>query len=107
MLPDDGRHVRPDLPLTNRQVAQRLEEVADLLEAQGANRYRVRAYRSAAQTLRDLGREAHAILGEEGVDGLTRLPGIGESLVRSIGELAGTGRLGLLQRLRGHTGPEH
>ena len=41
------------------------------------------------------------------MEGLTRLPGIGESLGRSIERLARTGRLGLLSRLRGHAGPEH
>jgi len=94
------------LPLNNQQIAARLDEVAGLLEAQGANLFRVRAYRSAAQTLRGLERQAHAILGEEGAEGLRRLPGIGESLGRSIERLARTGRLGLLLRLRGHAGPE-
>lgn len=84
----------------------RLEEVAKLLEAQGANLFRVRAYRSATQPLRSLGCQAHELLDKEGVEGLTRLPGIGESLGRSIERLARTGRLGLLLRLRGHAGPE-
>jgi DNA polymerase (family 10) len=95
------------LPLANRQVGDCLEEVADLLEAQGANTFRVRAYRAAAQTLRGLDREAHAILDTEGLDGLLRLPGIGQSLARAIEQLVHTGRLGLLQRLRGQIGPEH
>jgi len=42
----------PQPPLSNDQLATVLEEVADLLEAQGANPFRVRAYRGAAQTLR-------------------------------------------------------
>jgi putative hydrolase len=94
------------LPLEDQQIAERLEEVADLLQAQGANQFRVRAYRSAAQTLRNLDRPAHEILDNEGVEGLRQLPGIGESLGRSIERLARTVRLGLLLRLRGHTGPE-
>ncbi len=96
-----------DLPLGNPQIAARLEEVADLLEAQGANAFRVRAYRTAADTLRRLDRPAHEILDQQGMDGLRQLPGIGESLGRSIERLARTGRLGLLLRLRGHAGPEH
>jgi len=95
------------LPLNNRQVADCLDEVAALLEAQGANAFRVRAYRAGGQTLRGLDREAQAILAAEGLAGLLRLPGIGESLARSIDRLVRTGRLGLLQRLRGHSGPEH
>jgi putative hydrolase len=105
--PRNDQHSENNFPLDNQQIAARLDEVAELLEAQGANLFRVRAYRAAAQTLRNLERQAHEILDQEGVEGLTRLPGIGESLGRSIEQLAHTGRLGLLLRLRGHAGPEH
>ena len=40
--------------MENPEVAQVFEEVADLLELQGANPFRVRAYRSAARTIRDV-----------------------------------------------------
>jgi len=104
---DDKHDEQMNPPLDNQAIAARLDEVAKLLEAQGANLFRVRAYRFAAQTLRDLDRQAHEILDQEGVAGLMRLPGIGQSLGRSIERLARTGRLGLLLRLRGHAGPEH
>lgn len=107
MVQHDGEHPEASLPLQNHEIAARLEEVAHLLEAQGANLFRVRAYRTAADMLRKLERPVHAMLDDEGVQGLTRLPGIGESLGRSIERLARTGRLGLLLRLRGHAGPEH
>lgn len=94
------------VPLDNGQIAGRLDEVADLLQAQGANGYRVRAYRIGAHSLRTLGRPASEILKEEGLEGLRCLPGIGESLARSIDQLCRTGRLPLLLRLRGHSGPE-
>lgn len=103
----NAQHSEQTLPLNNQQIAACLDEVADLLEAQGANRFRVRAYHSAAQTLRGLGQEAHEILEAEGLAGLLRLPGIGRSLARSIDRLVRTGRLGLLLRLRGESGPEH
>lgn len=107
MSPADRAQAEATVPLDNGAIAARLDEVAELLEAQGANRFRVRAYRSAAQTLRGLDRPVRAILDEEGVAGLTSLPGIGASLGRSIERLARTGRLGLLLRLRGQAGPEH
>jgi hypothetical protein len=94
-------------PLTNHQIGACLEDLADLLEAQGANLFRVRAYRTAAHNLRDLPRPVHEILGTQGVAGLMELPGIGHSLARSIEKLCLTGRLPLLQRLRGEAGPEH
>ncbi len=40
--------------MENPKVAQVFEEVADLLEIQGENPFRVRAYRNAARTIRDL-----------------------------------------------------
>ena len=95
------------LPLTNRQVAERLTTIADLLESQGANPFRVRAYRGAAETLRVLDHPVHELLAVEGLPGLMKLSGIGCSLARAIEQLALTGRLGLLERLHGEGAPEH
>lgn len=91
----------PTLP--NATVARKLEEVAWLLEEQGSNPYRVQAYRQAADMLRRLHQSVADIVECEGVEGLRRLPGIGESLARSIRELVLTGRLPILDRLRGET----
>ena len=52
------------LPLDNRHLADRLEEVADRLEAKDDNPFRVNAYRAAADTVRHLDRPAEAILRE-------------------------------------------
>ena len=90
--------------LSNEQVAVYLEEVAELLDAQEANPYRVRAYGNAASTLRQLDRPVRGLLEEGGPAALRRMPAIGVSLARSIEELVTTGRLGLLDRLRGETG---
>jgi hypothetical protein len=92
--------------LSNEQMARCLETVADLLEAQYANPFRVQAYRTAAVTLRNLGEAAGAILKREGLQGLILLPGIGESIARSIEQIVRTGHLNLLARLRGETEPE-
>jgi DNA polymerase (family X) len=89
----------------NLEIAPQLEEVAQLLEDQGANPYRVQAYRNAAQTLRRLDRAVTGILEHDGMDGLCQLPGIGESLAHSIYTLASTGRLPMLARLRGESDP--
>jgi Holliday junction resolvasome RuvABC DNA-binding subunit len=95
------------LPITNQQVAESLDELAGLLEAQGANMFRVLAYRTAAHNLRELPQSVAAILATQGVAGLLELPGIGHSIARSITKLCHTGRLPLLQRLQGESGPEH
>lgn len=88
-------------PLCNSEIAARLEETAELLEAQHANPHRVRAYRLAAGTLRSLSEEVDALITARGLAGLRALPGIGDSLSRSIEELDHTGHLHLLDRLRG------
>jgi putative hydrolase len=90
---------------TNAKVAERLSEVARILEAQGANIFRVGAYRRAAAILRGLERPVDEIVKTEGIEGLERLPGIGETLARFIHQLVMTGRLPMLDRLRGETDP--
>lgn len=89
----------------NEAIAAPLDEVASLLEEQGANQYRVQAWRNGAATIRDLDRPVRAILADEGLDGLDRLPGIGPALARAIRELIETGALATLERLRGETEP--
>jgi Holliday junction resolvasome RuvABC DNA-binding subunit len=89
----------------NIEVADKLEEVARLLEAQGANPFRVRAYRNAADSVRQADRSVKEILDHQGMEGIRRLPGVGEGLARAIRALALMGRLGLLERLRGESDP--
>lgn len=90
----------------NAALARKLDEVAALLEEQNANPYRVRAYRQAATTLRALTRPAATLYREEGLAGLERLPAIGPSIARSLRALLTTGRLPMLERLRGASDPE-
>lgn len=89
----------------NDEIAAKLEEVAALLSDQGANPFRVRAYRGAARTLRQLREPVSSILAAEGVEGLERLPGIGESLARAIRDILRLGRFPMLERLRGDADP--
>jgi len=96
----------PFARLGNDAIAQQLEEVAEHLEAQNANPFRVQAYRNAAGTIRQLTLPAHQILEERGIDGLLDLPGIGSSLANAIQQLLRTGTLPLLERLRGEHSPE-
>lgn len=87
----------------NATIAGRLDEVALLLEQQGANPYRVAAYRQGAFTLRGLPQSVTEILESEGPEGLMRLQGIGIGLSRTISTLVATGHLPLLDRLRGES----
>jgi len=91
--------------ILNVDIARRLEDVVQLLKEQGANPNRVRAYHRAATTRRWLGRPVTERLQQEGVEGLRKLPGLGERLTRTIHDLVVTGRLPRLDRLRGEMGP--
>jgi Holliday junction resolvasome RuvABC DNA-binding subunit len=87
----------------NIRIARRLEEVAQLLNEQRANPYRVQAYRRGAETLRRLAQPVDEIFQREGEEGLLKLPGIGATLARAIKALVLTGRLPMLDRLRGES----
>lgn len=90
----------------NDEIASLLERVADLLEAQGADGFRVRAYRAAADTVRHEHRSVAEIALHEGLTGLASLPAIGKSLASTIREYVASGRLAMLDRLEGEVSPE-
>jgi DNA polymerase (family 10) len=74
----------------NREAAKTLFGVAALLEAQGANPYRVRAYRRAARGLLRLSVRAGEYVN---TDGECDLPWLGPRLKRKLGELVVRGRM--------------
>ena len=90
----------------NPWVAERLREMGLLLEAQGANPYRVAAYRRAADTVAQSDRGVREIFDREGPAGLDALPGIGPRITAAIAEMLATGGWGQLDRLRGDADPE-
>jgi DNA polymerase (family 10) len=84
--------------MENIEVARIFDEVADLLEIQGANPFRVRAYRNAARTIGTLGTPVESMLEHDG-RALEELPGIGADLAGKIADICRTGRLPLLAQL--------
>ena len=105
MARDDPSTRSESATRSNADVARRLDEVAELLADQDANRYRVQAYRDAATTLRRLGNDVRELYEEGGATSLEDLPNIGESIAGAVAEFLETGSLGLLERLRGDTDP--
>jgi DNA polymerase (family 10) len=81
----------------NAEIADVFDETADLLEIEGENPFRIRAYRNAARLLRGLRQEAADMLAA-GQD-LAELPGIGEDLAGKVREVVDTGSTEILQRL--------
>lgn len=90
----------------NLEAAGMFRKCAEVLRQQEANPFRVNAYIRAAQTLEALQTDARDILRDQGVAGLIALPAIGQGLAAAIDEIARTGRLAQLDRLRGETAPE-
>jgi len=99
-----ARAARPQDPV-NAVCADKLREAAALLEAQGANPFRVAAYRRAADTLRSLPGDIGQIIEREGAEGLEALPGIGRGIASALVEMWRTGRWVQLERLRGSADP--
>jgi DNA polymerase (family X) len=89
------------MPVHNRDIAEIFNKMADLLEIEGANQYRVRAYRTAARTIGDLPQSA-ADMVEQGKD-LSKLSGIGKDLAGKIAEIVDTGELEQLKELQSRT----
>lgn len=94
-------------PATNDEIARALRETAVLLEQQGANVFRVRAYRHAAETIDRSLRPIAELYDEQGVTGLTQLAGIGRSLGHAIATFLETGHWALRERLLGAHEVEH
>jgi DNA polymerase (family 10) len=91
------------MPVHNADIAAVFEEIADLLEVDNANPFRIRAYRNAAREMQALGRDARELV-EQGED-LSELPGIGKELAAKITEIVHTGHCQALEKLRKQTAP--
>ena len=89
------------MPIHNADIAAVFEEIADLLEIENENPFRIRAYRNAARTMLELGDEARELVEKE--EDLTQLPGIGKDLAAKIVEIVQTGKCQALEKLRKQT----
>lgn len=101
-----GATFSPMRPISNDEIADVLERIGDLMEAQGGDRFRIRAYRNAAGRVRGHAEPLVELVEREGHAGLVRLPSIGDSLARLVEELVHTGRARLLARLEGEVTAE-
>lgn len=82
----------------NADIAKVFEEIADLLEIQGENPFRIRAYRNASRLIEGLGVSISEMI--EKNEDLTELPGIGKDLAGKINEIVATGTCEALEKLR-------
>ncbi len=91
------------MPILNPDIVHIFDEIADLLEIEDANPFRVRAYRNAARLLQGLSSDVKTMV-EAGED-LTELPGIGDDLAKKIIEIVTTGHCSFLEKLEKQTPP--
>jgi putative hydrolase len=89
----------------NQTIAERLREMAGLLEAQGANPFRAAAYRRAGDTVAGMREDVGDLLEESGIENLEEIPGVGKGIASAMAEMLITGGWGQLERLRGEVDP--
>jgi hypothetical protein len=90
----------------NSQIADKLRQAADILTAQGADPFRVTAYRRAAESIRGLKTDLTTITEKGGRKALEEIPGVGVSIGSAIAEMIATGRWSFLDHLKGTASPE-
>ena len=86
------------MPVHNAEIAAMFDQAADLLDIEGENPFRVRAYRNAARVIEALPQSIKSLLAA-GRD-LSEFPGIGKDLAGKIGDIVNTGRFRLLETLK-------
>ncbi|HEX5710123.1 MAG TPA: helix-hairpin-helix domain-containing protein, partial [Sulfuricurvum sp.] len=92
------------MEITNRDIAATFNEIAELLDIQGENPFRIRAYRNAARAIFSYPQEMKSLV-NEGFD-LTTLKTIGHDLAAKIIEMVTTGELEFLNDLKRRIAPE-
>ena len=91
---------------SNDWIAERLRQAASLLAAQGANSFRVSAWRNAADAIEQSGPDIRTTMETGGHAALEAIPGVGRSIAGAIMEMLATGRWGYLERLKGAADPD-
>ena len=85
--------------MTNKELADTFSSIANLLEIKGEVIYKILAYRRAAETLAEYGRDVNEVW-KEGTRSVREIPGVGEAIAEKIDELLRTGKLGFFEKLK-------
>lgn len=92
------------MPVHNNDIADILTRLADLLDIEGSNQFRIRAYRDAARTISSLSKNATDMVNNR--EDLTALPGIGKDMAGKIKEIVQTGSLKQLEEAEKRVPPD-
>lgn len=85
--------------MTNEEIARVFRRLADLLELQDENPFKIRSYRAAAETIEDTVTPLAELVVEGGSRKLRELPGVGEAISQKIVELLETGTFKLYREV--------
>jgi len=88
--------------MTNHEIADIFQRIGDMMDILGENRFKVLAYRRAAENIQNLGQDIRAYW-QAGT--LQEIPGIGQAIADKIDELLSTGRLEFYERLEEQVPP--
>ena len=91
---------------SNKEIAEKLERLADLLEQHNENQSRIKIYRKAAATIRNTEESITTMLDTKGIEALEQLLHIGSKLAAAVREIIETGRLSLLEKFENKSSPE-
>ena len=83
--------------MRNKEVAEIFRQIAEILEIQDENPFRIRAYLKAAQSIESLSRDIVDIAVK---DKLEKIPGVGKDLSQKIKEIVKTGKLKFYEKLK-------
>ena len=87
--------------MTNKQIANAFDELANLMELHGEDEFRIRSYRNAYLTLRKVDRPLAELDDTE----LKAIKGVGDAIAKKIRELVSTGKMPTLEKYREKTPP--
>jgi len=86
------------MALTNSSIAEAFDRVADLLEIDGNNVFRIRAYRNAARVIENWPASLAEMIRKN--EKLPKMPGLGFDLQGKVVELVSSGRLSVLEEMK-------
>jgi DNA polymerase (family 10) len=89
--------------MENKTIADIFTEIADILDIQGENPFRIRSYRNAARTIEDMSESLEDLV--KAGKSPEEIPGIGKSISEKIQELLATGKCRSLEELRSQVPP--
>ena len=90
---------------SNREVADMLSEIGQMMELKGENKFKVIAYENAANTIRSYPHDVATIYDDAGIAGLDAIAGIGEKIAQKLTTLFSTGHLPYYEQLKELTPP--